>query len=79
IAQVHPGQKCRIVPEAFNSRHYDGVVSRLMPTADRAKGAIPVRVKVSVPREEEGVYLKPDMGVIVSFLKMPGAAAGEKK
>ncbi len=79
IAQVHPGQKCRVVPEAYTSRHYDGVVSRLMPTADRAKGAIPVRVKVTVPREEEGVYLKPDMGVIVSFLKMQDRAAGEKK
>jgi hypothetical protein len=40
-----------------------------MPTADRSKGAIPVRVKVKVPTEEEGVYLKPEMGAIVSFLK----------
>ena len=40
-----------------------------MPTADRAKGAIPVRVKVKVPAEEEGVYLKPEMGALVSFLK----------
>ncbi len=41
-----------------------------MPIADRAKGAIPVRVKlINVPKEEEGVYLKPEMGVIVSFLK----------
>ena len=43
-------------------------MSRLMPIADRAKGAVPVRVKVSVPAEEEGVYLKPEMGVTVSFL-----------
>jgi hypothetical protein len=40
-----------------------------MPTADRAKGAIPVRVKVKVSQDEEGVYLKPDMSVIVSFTK----------
>jgi hypothetical protein len=40
-----------------------------MPIADRAKGAVPVRVKVSVPKEEEGVYLIPEMGVIVSFFK----------
>jgi multidrug resistance efflux pump len=70
VAQVVKGQKCRIVSEAFpKHKPYDGVVSRLMPTADRAKGAIPVRVKVSVPKDEEGVYLKPDMSVIVSFLK----------
>ena len=40
-----------------------------MPIADRNKAAIPVRVKVTVPQEEEGVYFKPDMTAIVSFLK----------
>jgi multidrug resistance efflux pump len=79
IANISAGQKCSVMPEAFQqnkaflAKHaggYDGVVSRLMPIADRAKGAIPVRVKVKVPREEEGIYLKPDMGVIVSFKKM---------
>jgi HlyD family secretion protein len=73
ISQVQKGQRCRIVSEAFpKHRPYDGYVSRLMPTADRAKGAIPVRVKVAVPKDEEGVYLKPDMSVIVSFLKPEG-------
>ena len=69
IAVVKQGQRCRVRPEAFSKRTYEGVVSRLMPIADRAKGAIPVRVKLLVPKEEEGVYLKPEMGVIVSFLK----------
>jgi multidrug resistance efflux pump len=78
IAQVFKDQKCRIVAEAFRDRKpYDGFVSRLMPTADRAKGAIPVRVKVAVPREEEGVYLKPDMSVIVSFLKKDTAGGAK--
>jgi multidrug resistance efflux pump len=70
VAGVFKGQKCRVVADAFRDRQpYPGFVSRLMPTADRAKGAIPVRVKLQVPREEEGVYLQPDMSVIVSFLK----------
>jgi HlyD family secretion protein len=70
IAQVEKEQKCRVAAEAWPNRPpYKGVVSRLMPTADRAKGAIPVRVKVDVPRDEAGVFLKPDMSVIVSFLK----------
>jgi multidrug resistance efflux pump len=80
IAKVSKGQRCRIRPEAFPDRVYDGHVSRLMPIADRAKGAIPVRVKIEsvlLPKEEagrplkqeEGVYLKPEMGAIVSFLK----------
>ncbi len=69
LARVHQGQKCKIRPEAFPDRVYDGVVSRLMPIADRAKGAVPVRVKVYVPAEEEGRYLKPEMSAVVSFLK----------
>ncbi len=69
VARVHKGQKCKIRAEAFPDRVYDGVVSRLMPIADRAKGAIPVRVKLTVPTEEEGVFLKPEMSAVVSFLK----------
>jgi HlyD family secretion protein len=69
VAKVFKGQRCKLRPEAFPERIYDGYVSRLMPIADRAKGAVPVRVKVTVPQEEEGVYLKPEMGVIVSFFK----------
>jgi HlyD family secretion protein len=69
LARVHKGQKCKIRAEAFPDRIYDGYVSRLMPIADRAKGAVPVRVKLSVPANEEGVYLKPEMSAVVSFLK----------
>jgi HlyD family secretion protein len=69
VAKVFKDQRCKVRPEAFPERIYDGFVSRLMPIADRAKGAVPVRVKVAIPRDEEGVYLKPEMGVIVSFFK----------
>jgi multidrug resistance efflux pump len=69
ISKVFQDQKCQVRAEAFPDRVYQGRVSRLMPTADRAKGAIPVRVKVTVPAAEEGVYLKPEMGALVSFLK----------
>jgi HlyD family secretion protein len=60
---------CKVRAEAYPERMYDGVVSRLMPQADRGKGSVPVRVRVNVPKEEEGVYLKPDMGVVVFFFK----------
>jgi multidrug resistance efflux pump len=69
VAKVFRGQNCRIRPDAFPERTYEGYVSRLMPIADRAKGAVPVRVKVRVPKDEEGVYLKPEMSAVVSFLK----------
>jgi len=72
VAKVSKDQRCKVRPEAFPDRTYEGFVSRLMPTADRAKSAIPVRVKLTVPKNEEGVYLKPEMGVVVSFLKNKG-------
>jgi multidrug resistance efflux pump len=69
-------QICSAMPDAFRSddrflkihpNGYDGYVSRVMPVADRAKGAMTVRVRIRVPDEEAGLYLKPDMSVIVTF------------
>jgi multidrug resistance efflux pump len=68
VSRVFKGQRCRVRCDAYPERIYEGIVSRLMPIADRAKGAIPVRVKLTVPAEEEGIYLKPEMGAVVSFL-----------
>jgi hypothetical protein len=87
IANVKVGQRCLVMPEAYQAdqeflgKHpqgYRGTVSRLMPTADRAKGAIPVRVRIDrgeIPDSEAGTYLRPDMGALVSFQRM--RAAGE--
>jgi len=71
IAAIRVGQQCRVRAEAYPARLYNGIVDRLMPIANRAKGAVPVRVKVSIPAEEEGVYLKPEMGAIVTFVNAP--------
>lgn len=67
VSKVFQNQKCRVRSEAYPERAYDGVVSRLMPIADRAKGAVPVRVRLTVPAEEQGMYLKPEMGATVTF------------
>jgi multidrug resistance efflux pump len=70
IARVRIGQRCRIVPEAHPERTFTGKVFRMMPTADRAKGAIPVRVKVNkeeIPPWEAGKYLYPDGAAIVTI------------
>lgn len=78
IARIDQGQPCTVMPEAFqnhepfrqnHSRGYRGHVIRLMPIADRSKGAINVRVKVEIPKDEVGKFLKPEMSVLVSFLK----------
>ena len=78
ISRVYKGQKCRVRAEAFPKRAYEGVVSRLMPIADRAKGALPVRVRLTVPAEEEGMYLKPEMGAIVTFYNSDSPKAGQE-
>ena len=69
VSKVIKGMPCRIRAEAYSDRIYPGYVDRLMPIANRAKGAVPVRVKIKVPKEEEGVYLKPEMGAVVAFLQ----------
>ncbi|HEV3262201.1 MAG TPA: efflux RND transporter periplasmic adaptor subunit [Gemmataceae bacterium] len=75
IAKVFKNQRCKIRPEAYPDRVFEGFVSRRMPVADRAKGAVTVRVKLEFSREEakqqmtDDPPLKPEMGVIVSFYK----------
>ncbi len=82
VSKVYPRQACQIRSEAYPDRIYEGYVDRLMPIADRAKGAIPVRVKVKVAKSEEGVYLKPDMSAVVTFLNRridePSSSPGTK-
>lgn len=67
VSKVYVNQQCEVRSEAYPKRVYKATVSRLMPIADRAKGAIPVRVAVKVPEDEEGIYLKPEMSAIVVF------------
>lgn len=69
IGRVRLDQACRVKSDAYPDRAYEGYVDRVMPTANRAKSIVPVRIKV-VPREDEtqGQYLKPEMGVTVTFL-----------
>ena len=57
VAKVFKGQRCAVRARGLSRpRSTKGyVVCALMPIADRAKGAIPVRVKVlSMPKDEEG-------------------------
>ena len=79
ISKIFRGQKCQVRPEAFPDRSYTGEVSRLMPTADRSKGAVPVRVKIDIPREEEGKFLRPEMGAVVTFYSKGVEAPPAKK
>ncbi|MCS6977803.1 MAG: efflux RND transporter periplasmic adaptor subunit [Gemmatales bacterium] len=80
IAKIFVGQRCRIRPEAYPDRLYEGYVDKIIPAADRGIGAVPVRVKVerliapkseAAPdlRAEQGKYLLPDMAAVTAFLR----------
>jgi multidrug resistance efflux pump len=68
ISLVTPGQLCTVTTDAYPKIRYRGVVSRLMPVANRAEGAIPVRVRLTIPPGDEGKHLKPEMSATVQFL-----------
>jgi hypothetical protein len=69
IAKVAVAMPCKISVDAYPDRFYTGRVDRLMPIALRSKAAIQVRVKVDMPKEEVGQYLKPEMNARVTFLQ----------
>ena len=52
IHKIRPQERCKVRTEAFPDRIYDGVISRVMPVANRLQSAIPIRVKIAVPPEE---------------------------
>jgi len=68
ISKVFVGQLCDIRADAYPNRKYAGRVDRVMPTAKRAGGVLPTRVKIIIPKAEQGKYLKPEMGATVTFL-----------
>jgi HlyD family secretion protein len=73
ISKVIKGMPATVTTDAYPDRIYRGTVDRLMPIALQNKAAIEVRVKVTVPREEVGVYLKPGMNSKVAFLQPESA------
>jgi RND family efflux transporter MFP subunit len=66
FAKVFKGQKCKVVLHAFPETVYKGEVSRLWPVGDRAKGTIPVRVRLELPKDD--ARARPEMGARVVFL-----------
>jgi RND family efflux transporter MFP subunit len=66
IRKLFKVQKCKVRLDASPDKTYTGVVSRVLPVADRAKGTISVRVRIEVPKGDTQV--RPEMGAIVSFL-----------
>jgi len=64
IAQLHEGQPAEVTVDAFPGKKWRGVLRQIIPTADRAKATVKVKVKILDPGER----LLPEMSATASFL-----------
>lgn len=71
IAQVRGGQPCRTTLDAYPDTSFAGRVRQVVPTADRQKAT--VQVKVSILDRDPRIL--PEMGAKVEFVRGEGEAA----
>lgn len=71
IAKVKVGQKAEVAAEARPDRKYKGEVRQIVPTADRTKGIVQVKIRLENPDDA----LLPEMAARASFLR-EGTEAG---
>jgi RND family efflux transporter MFP subunit len=71
ITRVAPNQNCEIRLDAYPDRSYLGYVSKIVPTADRAKATVLVKLKFK--NYDERVL--PDMSAKITFLSAAFAEA----
>lgn len=74
IERIVPNQPCEIALDAYPEKRYRGYVSKIVPTADRAKATVLVKVKfTSYDRR-----VLPEMSAKVTFLTAESTAATEE-
>ena len=72
IGQVVPGMRCESILDAYPDWKIPSHVIAIIPTADRGKATVKVRVAL----EQRDARMVPDMGVRVSFLHEAAKSAG---
>lgn len=65
IAKIKIGQSVRIVPDALPDQVYKGKISKIMPSADRQKNTIEVKISIINPDK----LLKPEMTVKITIMR----------
>ncbi len=73
VAKVANGQPAEVTVEAIPDRRYKAVLRQVIPTADRTKAT--VQVKVTILEKDED--LKPEMSAKVTFLEPEKKAAAD--
>jgi RND family efflux transporter MFP subunit len=69
IMRVSPEQNCEIALDAYPQQRYPGRVDKIVPTADRAKATVLVKIKFKSYDER----VLPEMGAKITFLA-PGTS-----
>ena len=64
VAKVYVGQKCRVSPEAYPDKTYEGYVAEKAPEANRQKGTLQVKVQIKNPDK----FLTPELTAKVDFV-----------
>jgi RND family efflux transporter MFP subunit len=64
ITRVRPEQRCEITLDAYPQQRYPGLVTKIVPTADRAKATVLVKIKF----ESYDERVLPEMGAKITFL-----------
>jgi RND family efflux transporter MFP subunit len=72
ITRVVPDQSCEITLDAYPQHRYPGTVTKIVPTADRAKATVLVKIKFNSYDQR----VLPEMGAKITFLAA-GTAASE--
>lgn len=65
IQKVNEGQGVEISVSAISDKKYKGIVNKIIPTADRGKGTVQVKIRF----EDRDERVLPEMGAKVNFLK----------
>jgi HlyD family secretion protein len=67
VAELHSGQPAEISVQAIPNHTYKGKLRQVIPTADRTKATVTVKVSIL----DKDKYLKPEMSCNVTFLQPP--------
>ncbi len=65
IERIHPQQLCNVVLDAYPEKQYEAYVGKIIPTADRAKATVQVKIRF----QNRDARVLPEMGAKVFFMK----------
>jgi RND family efflux transporter MFP subunit len=68
LTRVFSGQPCLVTLDAYPDRHYSAYVDKIVPTADRAKATVMVKIKF----KSYDLRVLPEMSAKIAFLPKEG-------